>query len=454
MEHDPFRCAVLSLAGDETGKLAIEALVAAGHRIVDREVCGDSVDEINSRLARWIADAAIDLVVVTGGDELAATDATLDALAPLATRRLPGFGELVRALSFDLLGVPALFNRSAAAVCGDTIVLSLPGSAKLVAAVLEAVVIPQLDAAAPGATCAAMLARAPRPRDTHRTKPPPIPAKRPTVSPPIVPAAPPPPRPAPSPAAVTTGSIATIGDLPTFTYDAARDLRRGGRRTSPWLVMLAVVAMCASVAAAVVVVMHGRVTAGPRELAPAAAPVASNQEAPPAAPAAAPVPVAEPVPVPVPALVPAPAPRHGHAVAPAHASEPVPDAPAPTPTADEGCDQVSCVLSHYERECCAPYKPAEPPPSRPAGPPDGLDRTMVQTGMAEVKPLISQCGDRAATKGTVKLHVEVDAAGAVTAADVRETPNAALGACVAAAARTAQFARTQHGGSFTYPYVF
>src|SRR5277367_1304548 len=93
MEPDPFRCAVLSLAGDEAGKLVIEALVASGHRIADREVAADDEGEIKRRVERWIADPSIDVVVITGGGELGEVEPTLEVLAPLATRRLPGFGE-------------------------------------------------------------------------------------------------------------------------------------------------------------------------------------------------------------------------------------------------------------------------------------------------------------------------------------------------------------------------
>ncbi|HTR49756.1 MAG TPA: molybdopterin-binding protein [Kofleriaceae bacterium] len=441
---------MLSLARDDAGTHVIAALVAAGHRIVDRELAADSEAEIKPRLARWVRDDSVDVVIVTGGSDLGAVDPTLEVLGELATRRLPGFGELVRAISFQRLGVPALLNRAAAAVCGHAVVIVLPGSVELVEAVLEAVVIPQLDARTPGATFAALLARAPRPRDPHRTKPPPLPPRPPMLPSIVKPPAAKPPAIKVASAAVTTGSIATIGDLPSFTYDAASDLRRDRRPISVWLVMLAVVAMCASVAAAVIVVFH---RSGHGET------IASQPSRPQLQPSPQPEPSLQPSPPPSPPphqqQPPSPQQQPPPAVRP-HATQPQPqpEAPAQPPLAD-GCDQVSCVLSHYERECCAPYKPAAPPPRGSSdGPPEAIDRGMVLTALAEVKPLVSQCGDRAGVKGTVKIHVEVAPDGAVSDVTVREAPDEALGTCIAAAARKAHFAQTRVGGSFTYPYVF
>lgn len=126
--------------------------------------------------------------------------------------------------------------------------------------------------------------------------------------------------------------------------------------------------------------------------------------------------------------------------------------------ASADCDEASCILEKYARECCARYKPAEMPAEtvekKPDGPPDTLDKNAVRAGIADVKPAVQQCGEDHSQKGTVKITLTVDAAGRVTDATVSETPDPGLGTCVAKALERASFAKTQNGAVFTYPFVF
>lgn len=121
------------------------------------------------------------------------------------------------------------------------------------------------------------------------------------------------------------------------------------------------------------------------------------------------------------------------------------------------CDEVSCMLSNYEPTCCTKFRspgawvaPKDPPATAL---PD-LNRHSISDGIAAVKPRIAACADQSPAKGQVKVGVRVAADGLVTSVDVERTPDAALGACVAAAVRQAVFPRTNHGGSFSYPFVF
>ena len=86
--------------------------------------------------------------------------------------------------------------------------------------------------------------------------------------------------------------------------------------------------------------------------------------------------------------------------------------------------------------------------------PDSLDRAMISTGIAAVKARVSTCGDRSSAKGKVKVHVKVGGDGRVSDVSVETTPDPSLGSCVKAAVQRATFAKTQSGGSFSYPFVF
>ena len=135
-------------------------------------------------------------------------------------------------------------------------------------------------------------------------------------------------------------------------------------------------------------------------------------------------------------------------------------------TSGGGCDEVSCVLNNYEGACCSKFrkggggKPAGGGgggAAKPAGGgdlPDSLDRGMISSGIANVKARVSACGDKSSAKGKVKVHVKVSGDGHVGNVSVESSPDGALGACVQAAVSKASFAKTQNGGSFSYPFVF
>ncbi|MBN6743238.1 molybdenum cofactor biosynthesis protein, partial [Acidithiobacillus sp. MC6.1] len=72
-------------------------------------------------------------------------DVTPEALAPLISKPIPGFGELFRMLSYQEIGTSTIQSRAEAAICGGTIVFLLPGSTGAVRLGMEAIIIPQLD---------------------------------------------------------------------------------------------------------------------------------------------------------------------------------------------------------------------------------------------------------------------------------------------------------------------
>lgn len=139
---------------------------------------------------------------------------------------------------------------------------------------------------------------------------------------------------------------------------------------------------------------------------------------------------------------------------------PKPRDPLPPEPRDNvgSCDEVSCVLTNYEGTCCMKFHPPRVPitsvnPTTDALI-DTLTRTSISRGIAAVKGRVAECADQSTAKGTVKVRVRVGADGLVTSVTVDVAPDAVLGACVAAAVQRAVFARTQRGGSFSYPFVF
>jgi molybdenum cofactor biosynthesis protein B len=134
-----------TLADDTSGQLIVDRLTEVGHRICARQIVVDSELVIRAQLAAWIADPGVEVIIATGGTGVTPRDVTPEALAPLVTKAIPGFGELFRWISFEEIGTSTIQSRAEAALCGQTFVFLLPGSTSGVRTALEKILIPQLD---------------------------------------------------------------------------------------------------------------------------------------------------------------------------------------------------------------------------------------------------------------------------------------------------------------------
>ena len=130
---------------DTSGGYIIERMTTAGHRIAARAIVIDSELLIRAQLAAWIADPGVDVIIATGGTGVTPRDVTPEALAPLVTKHIPGFGELFRQLSFAEIGAATIQSRAEAALCGQTYVFLLPGSTGGVKLGIDQILVTQLD---------------------------------------------------------------------------------------------------------------------------------------------------------------------------------------------------------------------------------------------------------------------------------------------------------------------
>jgi molybdenum cofactor biosynthesis protein B len=134
-----------TLADDRSGQTIVDLLVEAGHRIAARAIVTDNRDKIRDQVAAWIADAGVDVVITTGGTGVTPRDITPEALAPLYTKVIPGFGELFRWLSYSEIGTSTIQSRAEAALCETTYLFVLPGSTGAVRTAMTKILLPQLD---------------------------------------------------------------------------------------------------------------------------------------------------------------------------------------------------------------------------------------------------------------------------------------------------------------------
>lgn len=129
---------------DDPGGDTIESLFEdAGHRVVDRRLVADSVGQIQRALDALLNNDTVDLVVTTGGTGPTADDVTPDAVADRFDRRLPGFGELFRELSYEEIGTRTIASRTTGGIARDTPVFVLPGSTNAVTLATEEIILPE-----------------------------------------------------------------------------------------------------------------------------------------------------------------------------------------------------------------------------------------------------------------------------------------------------------------------
>jgi molybdenum cofactor biosynthesis protein B len=133
------------LETDTSGALLIELLTGAGHQIAQRHLIRDDLAGIRALLSTLIADPSVQVVIATGGTGITARDVTIEAIEPIVSKWIPGFGELFRWLSFAEIGASTIQSRASAALCQKTLVFALPGSRGAVRLAMERIVLPQLD---------------------------------------------------------------------------------------------------------------------------------------------------------------------------------------------------------------------------------------------------------------------------------------------------------------------
>jgi molybdopterin adenylyltransferase len=130
-------------AEDESGAFLRSAALAAGHSLAGYRVVRDEPEALRAALAA-AAEAGAEVVIVNGGTGIAARDRTYEAVAGLLEKRLDGFGELFRMLSYEEIGAAAMLSRAVAGVWGGRAVFSVPGSRAAVRLAWEKLIGPEI----------------------------------------------------------------------------------------------------------------------------------------------------------------------------------------------------------------------------------------------------------------------------------------------------------------------
>jgi len=141
------RCRVVTVSSsrteesDRSGDIIENLLVADDHPVVSRTVVTDKAEEIEVAIREGVSNLSR-VIILTGGTGLSLRDQTVDVLARLQDKELPGFGEKFRDLSFEDIGPRAVLSRAQASLIDDTLVFALPGSPDAVELAMEQLILP------------------------------------------------------------------------------------------------------------------------------------------------------------------------------------------------------------------------------------------------------------------------------------------------------------------------
>jgi len=143
-------CYVLTVSDSRTaetdtgGRTIRELLQAAGHLIAGHAIVKDEPAEVTARVREQLADARTQVIITTGGTGITSRDGTFEAIDGLLEKRLDGFGELFRMLSFQEIGAAAMMSRATAGTAARKAIFVLPGSPHAVRLAMTRLILPEL----------------------------------------------------------------------------------------------------------------------------------------------------------------------------------------------------------------------------------------------------------------------------------------------------------------------
>jgi molybdenum cofactor biosynthesis protein B len=129
----------------DTGGAAIRTLLEqAGHEVSGHTIVKDEPAQVTDRVREQLADPRTQIIITTGGTGITSRDGTFEAIDALLEKRLDGFGELFRMLSFEDIGAAAMMSRATAGTASGKAIFVLPGSPNAVKLAMTRLILPEL----------------------------------------------------------------------------------------------------------------------------------------------------------------------------------------------------------------------------------------------------------------------------------------------------------------------
>ena len=134
-----------TIDNDKSGAILVKKIAEQNHKLVDRKIVKDEKEDIKKIILEWTKSNEIDVIITTGGTGLTGRDITPEVLNEIADKKIPGFGELFRQLSYQTIGTSTLQSRACAILKNGKYVFALPGSSGGVTDAWEMILKYQLD---------------------------------------------------------------------------------------------------------------------------------------------------------------------------------------------------------------------------------------------------------------------------------------------------------------------
>ncbi len=143
-------CAVLTISdsrteeNDESGKLIRQKLSQNGHRIISYSILKNDKDSIGKEIHELLRQEELQVIITSGGTGASHRDVTVETISPFLEKKLDGFGELFRFLSYQEIGTSSIMSRAIAGVVGGKIILCLPGSLEAANLAMDKIILPEI----------------------------------------------------------------------------------------------------------------------------------------------------------------------------------------------------------------------------------------------------------------------------------------------------------------------
>jgi molybdenum cofactor biosynthesis protein B len=131
-------------ATDSSGRTIFDLLFAGGHQVTGRKIVRDEPDEVRNAIMEQLDKPDVQVILTTGGTGVTSRDTTYEAIVSLLDKKLDGFGELFRMLSFQEIGSAAMLSRAVGGLVRNKVVLSMPGSENAVRLAMTKLILPEL----------------------------------------------------------------------------------------------------------------------------------------------------------------------------------------------------------------------------------------------------------------------------------------------------------------------
>lgn len=129
---------------DTSGALIRELLEKDGHQVTGHQIVPDDPERIQEAVRAAMDHPRTQVVITNGGTGISARDSTYEVVSAVLDKRIDGFGELFRQLSFQEIGSAAMMSRAVAGVAGKCVIIAVPGSRSAVRLAMEELILPEL----------------------------------------------------------------------------------------------------------------------------------------------------------------------------------------------------------------------------------------------------------------------------------------------------------------------